>query len=93
MTVTYREYEAEKTLFIQKHNKKSDCKVDTSPMVDNVYHKEYCWEHGAAWYERTERVTEIVEFEKYGLKFRTEIEYWKTEFWSTESGSKYIIEK
>lgn len=90
MTVTYKEYNEELAKFAQKHNSKSDCKIYTSGLENNVYHKEYCWEHGANWYERTELITETKEVEAHGLIFKVEVQMWRTEFWSTESGSKYF---
>ena len=90
MTVSYTEYNKELMAFVQKHNKKAECKIETSPMENNIYYKNYYWSDGAAWSERTELVSETVEIEKHGLTFKAEIECWKTEFWSTESGSKYF---
>lgn len=93
MTVTTDEYNREKMDFIRKHNENAECKVFTSPMENNRYHKEYCWSNGAAWMEVTELVTEEKEVEAHGLTFKVEVEMWKTEFWSTERGSKYVYEK
>ena len=93
MTVTYKEYEEEKMEFIKKHNAKSDCKVETSPMVNNRYHKEYMWEDGACWCELSELVSEIAEVVVHGITVKTSVDLWRTEFWSTESGSKYFYEK
>ena len=93
MTVTFDEYFEEKQAFAQKHNKKAECKVYTSPMVNNVYHKEYCWSDGAMFCERTELVKELVEAEAHGIKLMFEAEFYKTEFWSSEQPSKYYYEK
>lgn len=89
MTVTYEQYNKELAAFAAKHNKKAECRIYTSPIENDRYHKEYCWEDGANWYEITERITEETEIEMHGMKFKVEVEFWKTEFWSTESGSKY----
>lgn len=93
MTVTYGEYLKEQATFAQKHNKKSECRIYTSPMVENRYHKEYCWENGANWYEVTELITEEKEVEAHGIIFKVEVKMWRTEYWSTESGSKYFYER
>ena len=90
---TFKEYIDEKVVFSQKHNKKGECKVYTSPMVNNGYHKEIVWDDGHMWCEVTELVTEDVEVEIHGLKTWTTIELWKTEYWTTESKSKYLWEK
>ena len=94
MTVTYREYENQKIAFAKKHNRKAECKVYTSPMENNRYHKEYCWSDGHQWCEVIELVTETVEAEAHGINFNVEVELYRTEFWSTEdSRSKYLYER
>lgn len=93
MTVTYAEYMSDLKAFSQKHNKKAELKIFTSPMVNNRYHKEYCWSDGAEFCEINELVTEMVEAEAHGIKVRVPVEFWRTEFWSTEQGSKYYYEK
>lgn len=90
MTVSYTEYNQEFVSFAKKHNAKAECRIYTSPMENNRYHKEYCWEDGANWFEITEFITEEKEVEAHGLTFKVEVEMWRTEFWSTESGSKYF---
>lgn len=92
MTVTYSEYAKELTEFAKKH-RCYDAHCYTSPMDNNRYHKERCWADGANWYEVTELVTETKEVEAHGLKFEVEVEFWRTEYWSTESGSKFFYEK
>jgi hypothetical protein len=89
MTVNYTEYMEELTKFLRKHNAKGECKIYTSPMENNRYHKEYCWEDGAMWSEITELITEEKEVQAHGLVFKVQVEMWITEFYSTESGSKY----
>lgn len=89
MTVTYKQYIDEMIAFSKKHNAKGQCKITTSPMENNRYHKEYCWEDGANWYEVTELINEEKEVEAHGLIFKVNVEMWRTEFWSTESPSKY----
>ena len=93
MTVTYKEYAKDLRDFSQKHNKKADLKIFTSPMVNDRYHKEYCWSDGATFYEINERVIEIAEAEVHGITVKVPVEMWRTEYWSTESSSKYYYEK
>ena len=94
MTVSYAEYMKDLTKFARKHNMKGECTIYTSPMENNRYHKEYCWEDGAVWYEVTELENELKEVEAHGLKYIVEIEFWKTEYWSSEdSTSKYTYSK
>ena len=91
-TVNYEQYNAEKVAFIKKHNARSECNIETSPFIENGYNKVYSWEHGANWYEVMEIVEEEVEFEHRGLKFTTKVEMWRTEYWSSEFGSRYLYE-
>lgn len=97
MTVTYGDYLKELKAFSQKHNKKAELKIYTSPMVDNSYHKEYCWSDGANFYEITNLIEETVpvEVEAHGMKFTSNVtvKYWRTEYWSTEAPSKYFYER
>lgn len=86
--VSYREYNEEFINFVQKHNAKGDLKIYTSNMENNRYHKEYCWSHGANWYEVTELITETKEVESHGLTFKVNVQMWRTEYWSTEFGSR-----
>ncbi len=93
MTVTFKQYAEEKRAFFTKHNKKGEFKVYTSPMVDDVYHKEYCYSHGAQWCERTELVHEQAVAEAHGIKIPVTVALYKTEYWSTEAPSKYFYER
>lgn len=93
MTVTYGDYLKEQSKFAQKHNKKAELKIYTSPMENNRYHKEYCWSDGAMWCEISELITEIVEAEAHGIKVNAKVNFYRTEFWSTEAPSKYFYEK
>lgn len=94
MTVTYNTYENDKLEFINKHTKgKYECEIHTSPMVNNVYHKEYCFSDGAVFYERTELVNEYVDAEAHGIKMLFPAQFYKTEYWSTEQPSRYFYEK
>lgn len=93
MTVTYEEYTKEKIAFIRRHCKKSNCRVHTSPMVNNRYHKEYYWEDGANWYETTELISEPKVIVVHDITLTVNVEMWRTEYWSTECGSKYFYER
>jgi hypothetical protein len=94
MTVTYSEYMQEHTNFARKHNQKSECKIYTSPMENNRYHKEYCWQHGANFYEVTELVTEKVKVMVHGIEVVVDVDFWRTEYWhSDNSKSKFFYEK
>ena len=92
MTVTYKDYNNALVAFAKKHNAKAECKVYSSMWENNVYHKEYCWSDGAEFCERTELVTETVVAEKHGIQFEVEKQFYKTEFWSTEFGSRFFYE-
>ena len=93
MTATFKEYMADKEAFAKKHNKKAECKVFTSPMENNRYHKEMCWSDGHMWCEVTEMITEDVEAEAHGIKVTVPVTLWRTEVWSTEQPSKYMYER
>lgn len=94
MKSTYDEYMNEKVAFVQKHNKKAECRVYTSPMENNRYHKEYCWDDGHEWDEITELIQEDVDVVAHGLTFKVSVNFWRTEFWSTENSiSKFLFEK
>ena len=92
MIVTYKEYVEDKKAFFEKHE--YNYLVETSPMDEyGVYYETYNFADGAQWYERMS--PEIVEEELEVLKIKVvvEIKLFKTEFWSTESGSKYYYER
>lgn len=92
MTVTYKEYELDKKNFFEKHH--YDYRVETSPMDEyGRYSKTYCFEDGATWYEvmSPEYVTTEVEVKKVIVK--VEVKMFKTEYWSSEKGSRFYYEK
>lgn len=93
MTVNYETYNNEKLAFIRKHDKK-EWHIETSPMDEyGVYYKTYIFEDGAQWCERMSPEYETIETEVHFVKVKAEVKFLKTEFWSTESGSKYYYEK
>lgn len=93
MTTTYKEYMDEKIKFYQKHNEKSDYVIHDSGMENNKYHKITAWEHGAEWTEITELIeVPAIAKAECGIETPVTVKLWKTEYWSTESGSKYLYE-
>lgn len=90
--VTYAQYEQELLEFTNKHNKNGELEVFTSPMAYGHYTKIYAWEDGANWFEDNKLIQEKIEteVELHGctIKITKTVNFWKTEFWSTESGSK-----
>lgn len=88
MTVDYNEYANEKKSFFRKHGIVR--KIYTTPIDKyDTYAKSYVFEDGAEWSERysPEEVQEEVEIKKAWAT--VSVKMFKTEFWSTESGSKY----
>lgn len=93
MTVTFSDYNDEYIKFALKHNAKSERREYTS-LVNGIIHKTVCWEDGATWWEVTEtEYSETVEIEVHGVKAKVNVPLRKTEYWSTESGSKYFYER
>ena len=92
MTVTCKEYADEKRNFFKKHGNKY--KVFTSPMDEyGTYAKTYVFEDDiAAWSERYshEETTASVEIADKKAWVNVTVKLFKTEFWSTEGGSKYM---
>lgn len=67
--------------------------VETSPMVNDEYHKVYHCENGACLYEHNRIVVEEAEVEVKGIKVNVNIKLWETETWSTEFPSMYLYEQ
>lgn len=92
MTVTYKEYTDDKKRFFEKHD--YDYRIHTSPMDEyGVYTKTYCFKDGAQWFEVMS--PEYVDFEVMVkmVVIRDKVKMFRTEYWSTEAGSKYYYEK
>lgn len=90
--VSNQQYTIDQTGFIFKHLKKknADYRVFTSPMIDNVYHKEYCFTDGAVFCERIEIIEECFEVERHGILVEVKATFQQVEYWSTDdSVSKY----
>ena len=92
MTVSYTDYMAEKRAFFVKH--KYAYTTDTSPMDEyGRYYKTYTFIDGAIWYETMSPEYVETTFEVKLVKITQSIKMLRTEFWSTESQSKYYYEK
>lgn len=92
MIVNYKQYNEEKKSFFEKH--KHDFRCETSSMDEyGRYWKTYIFEDGAVWDEAMCPAYERVEVEIKMVKVTVEVKMLRTEFWSTESGSKYYYEK
>lgn len=92
MDATYKEYMTAKMEFISKHN--HDYMLETSPMDDyGVYYKTYLFKDGAIWYERMSPEIVPAVAEVHGVKCKVEVKLFRTEFWSTEAGSKFYYEQ
>lgn len=87
---TFTQYEEEKIAFFKKHN--MNYIVHTSGLNNDSYHKEYIFEDGAVFYESSMKVEEVQIVEAHGLKTRVPVTYMKTEYWTSESGSKTFYE-
>lgn len=93
-TVNFKEYQKDLVNFCTKHNEKADCIIYTSPMVNNSWHKEYCYSDGSTFYEINEIIEEKVEIEIHGIKANVTVKLYRTEYWSTDnSQSKFYYEK
>ena len=92
MTVNYKQYNDDKQKFFKKH--KNDFRCDTTPMDEyGRYWKTYNFEDGAQWCEAMCPVYEKVNVTVHEVECTVEIKFLRTEFWTTESGSKYYYEK
>lgn len=92
MTVDYKTYMTEKMDFVSKHN--HDFIIETSPMDDyGCYYKTYIFADGAMWYEKMSPEVCPAIAEVHGVKCKVEVKLFKTEFWSSEAGSKFYYEQ
>lgn len=90
--VTFKEYMDDLQQFAEKHNAVSACKEFSTPMVDDKWSKTIAWEDGAEWHEVSEIVLEDVEVYTHGCRVKTNVELYRTKYWSTESGSKFLYQ-
>lgn len=94
MVVSFREYQEDLKAFCEKHNKNSECTIVTSPFTNNQYHKSYMYSDGATFTEINERIFEEIETEIHGIKVKTMVELFRTEYWSTDnSRSNFVYER
>lgn len=92
MTVNYKEYNEDKNNFFKKHN--NDFKCETSPMDEyGRYWKTYVFEDGAVWYEAMSPEFVSYEVEVKLVKITEQVKMLRTEYWSSEFGSKFYYEK
>lgn len=94
-TVTYDEYSKDLKNFIDKHSKKCDWKVYTSPLIDGQYHKNIVFEDGSEFTEINElNYSEVVEIMVHNIPATVTVDLIRHEYWSTDdSVSKYWYEK
>lgn len=92
MIVTYTEYEKDRKNFFKKHNNDFDTYTSSLDEYDS-YHKEYIFKDGAEWHEAMRPTYESKEVEIKGCKLSIEVKMLRTEFWSTETYSKFYYEK
>ena len=92
MTVCYKQYTEDKKLFFEKHN--YNYTLDTSSMDEfGRYTKTYMFEDGSVWYEVMSPTLESTEVEIRFVKIKVEVKMLRTEYWSSESSSKFYYEK
>lgn len=90
---TYEGYLNDLEKFINKHSKKADWRVITSPYKNGQYHKQYVFEDGAILTDVNYMEGETYPVFVEELGFTANIPVIKHEYWSTdESGSKYWYE-
>ena len=90
-TVTSKQFWEEKQKFFEKHN--FDYTVRTTDFENERYCKYYSFEDGAEFYELVSFVEEEVETVAHGLTIKIPVKFCKTEYWTTESSSKWCYEK
>lgn len=91
-TVAYEKYSDEMGAFFRKH--KSEWTLHTSPMDEyDTYTKVYVFEDGAIWCERMSPETVKITVEVNKAFVDVKVKMLKTEFWSSETCSKYYYEQ
>ena len=92
MIVTAREYVNDRKRFFEKHD--YNYRLDTSQMNEyGRYSKTYSFADGAQWFEVMSPEYVEHEIEVKLVNVTVKVKLFKTEYWSTESGSKYCYEK
>ena len=92
MVTTYTDNKKDKENFFKKHNNDFDTYTSSLNEPDS-YHKEYIFRDGAEWHEVTKPTYELKEVEIKMCKLSVEVKMLRTEFWSTETYSKFYYKK
>jgi len=91
ITVDETTFTNEKMAFFKKHD--FDFQLTTTDQENNKYLKTYCFEDGAVWYELMGKVEELAEVTVHNITVHTTVTLAKTEYWTSESGSKFFYER
>lgn len=90
----YEKYRENKDAFFKCHKHAFEC--ETSPMIDDVYHKTYYFDDGAIWYERMaptwRTASATVTVEGIAVKIEKDIKLFECEYFSSDyskSGKYY----
>lgn len=86
--VSMKEYYEAVSKFVNKHEV---AKVETSPMTNNQWYKDYLCDDGATGKEINRVVYEQVEVEVKGLKVKVEIKLLETEWFDTDNGTSIYM--
>lgn len=87
---TFQEYMTQKAEFFKRHG---ECYVHDHGMKSNdSYFKSYDFADGAKWCELSGPVIENTTVEVRGLKVRTAVKIFRTEYWSTEADSQFFYD-
>ena len=88
---TFQEYMTQKAEFFKKHG---ECRIHDHGMKSNdSYFKVYDFEDGANWCELSGPVFEGVTVEVRGIKVKTSVKLFRTEYWSSEAGSQFFYDR
>ena len=91
MNTNTKQYDAMKKDFFSNHD--CDFATYTSPFENGGYHKEYCFEDGATWYENTRRQSLPCNVNPFDteLNITCYIDFMVTEYWNTDDSSSYFL--
>lgn len=89
--VRQTEYEDAKREFFAKHQ--NDFNLETTGNSAEYYRKIYTFSDGASWYEVMMKVTKEVDVTVNCCNVRINIDFLQTEYWSSESNSKFYYEQ
>ena len=89
--VAFEQYMKEKTEFFHKHG---EFRVHDKGMdKTDHYFKSYAFGDGALWCEVSGPVYEHVPVEVHGVRMTASVKLFRTEYWSSEAGSKFVYDK